>query len=163
MVVTEVNESPVFAGTPASQNVAEHAALTVTNGAVDADVPANVLTYSLLDAPAGAEVDVNGVITWTPGEAQGPGTNVITTVVSDGELSATNSFEVVVTEVNESPVFAGTPANQSVAEHAALTVTNGAVDADVPANVLSYTLENAPAGAVVDTNGVISWTPLRRR
>ena len=46
-------------------------------------------------------VDVNGVISWTPGEAQGPSTNVITTVVSDGALRATNSIGVEERKVKE--------------------------------------------------------------
>ena len=55
-------------------------------------------------------IDTNGVITWTPTEGQGPGTNTITTVVTDNgvpPLSATNSFEVMVTEVNSAPVLGG--------------------------------------------------------
>jgi hypothetical protein len=58
------------------------------------------LSYQLVDAPAGASISANGVITWTPTEAQSPGTNVITTVVADNSappLIATNHFTVVVT------------------------------------------------------------------
>ena len=59
--------------------------------------------------PAGATINSNGVITWTPSEAQGPSTNTLTSVVSDGSLSATNSFVVIVTEVNAAPSFLATP------------------------------------------------------
>ena len=57
-------------------------------------------------------IDTNGVITWTPTEAQGPGTNTITTVVTDNgvpPLSVTNSFVVIVTEVNSAPVLRPRP------------------------------------------------------
>jgi hypothetical protein len=67
---------------------------------MDSNIPANALSYALLAAPAGAAIDGNGIITWTPMEAQGPSTNTITTVVTDNgvpPMSATNSFTVVVT------------------------------------------------------------------
>ncbi|NOS70393.1 MAG: hypothetical protein HOP33_10735, partial [Verrucomicrobia bacterium] len=159
VTVTEVNVAPVFVGTPTNRTVAELTTLTVTNNAVDADIPANTLTYSLQNGPSGAAIDTNGVISWTPSEVQGAGTNTITTIVSDGLLSATNSFTVTVTEVNVAPVFVGTLTNLTVAELTTLTVTNNATDADVPANTLTYSLQNAPVGAAIDTNGVITWTP----
>jgi hypothetical protein len=57
------------------------------------------LTYVLLNPPAGAAIDSNGIITWTPSNNQAPSTNTIeTTVTDDGvpSLTATNSFIVVV-------------------------------------------------------------------
>jgi hypothetical protein len=163
VVVTEVNVGPVFAGTPASQSVAEHATLTVTNGAVDADVPANVLSYTLENAPAGAVVDTNGVISWTPGEAQGPSTNVITTVVSDGVLSATNSFEVVVTEVNEAPI--ATNDIYAVSNSTLTVVAPGVLandsDSDLPTNTLTAVLVSGPANGTLtlSSNGGFVYTP----
>jgi hypothetical protein len=159
VTVTEVNEPPVFAGTPTNRTIAELTLLTVTNHATDADVPANTLTYSLVNAPVGAVIDTNGVIMWTPTEAQGPITNTITTVVNDGTLNVTNSFEVTVTEVNVAPAFVATPTNRIVTELTLLTVTNHATDADLPANALTYSLVNPPAGATIDTNGVVTWIP----
>ena len=50
-------------------------------------------------------VDTDGVITWTPTEAQGPSTNVLTTIVSNGDDSVTNNFVVEVTEVNVPPTY----------------------------------------------------------
>ncbi len=73
--------------------------LTVTNTASDNDWPANLLSYQLLVAPSGAQMDGSGVITWTPTAAQGSSTNTFTTVVTDNgtpPLSATNSFQVIV-------------------------------------------------------------------
>src|SRR5439155_496992 len=89
-----------------NRTIAELSALIVTNRATDSDIPANTLTYTLQNPPAGATIDSSGVITWTPTEAQGPSTNTITTVVTDNgvpPLSATNSFTVVVTEMNSAP------------------------------------------------------------
>ena len=50
---------------------------------------------ALVSAPVGVNLNPNtGVLSWTPTEAQGPSTNVITVKVSDNgspSLSATNS------------------------------------------------------------------------
>jgi hypothetical protein len=166
ITVNEVNTAPVL-GVVGNQVVNELTMLIVTNQATDSDIPANVLTYQLINPPAGATIDTNGVITWTPTEAQGPGTNTITTVVTDfnpwavnaQHLSATNSFTVVVNEVNTAPVL---PAqfNRTIHGKLLMIVTNTATDSDIPANSLTYTLLTKPSGATIDTNGVISWTPV---
>ena len=158
VVVTEVNTAPQL---PLQTNhtIAELSLLTVTNTAADSDLPTNGLTYQLLNAPDGALIDTNGVITWTPTEAEGPGTNTIVTVVTDNglpPLSATNSFEVVVTEVNTAPQLSAQP-DRTLAASTLLIVTNSATDSDLPANTLAYVLI-APSGATIDTNGVITWT-----
>jgi hypothetical protein len=165
VVVNEVNTPPVLP-VVAAQTINELTKLTVTNTASDSDLPANPLTYSLINPPAGVQIDANGVITWIPTEAQGPSTNVITTVVTDTnafavnsrQMSATNSFTVVVSEVNSAPVLPVIP-DQTINELSTLTVTNSAVDSDLPTNPLTYTLINAPAGVQIDANGIITWTP----
>jgi hypothetical protein len=160
VIVTEVNSAPVL---PVQTNliVPELLLLTVTNRASDSDIPANSLSYALVNPPAGAGIDTNGVITWTPSEVQGPSTNTITTIVMDNgvpSLSATNSFTVIVTEVNSAPVLP-VQADRQLASGQTLVVTNTATDSDLPANVLSYSLINPPAGATVSSNGVITWVP----
>src|SRR3989449_10244788 len=102
-------------------------------------LPANTLTFALVSGPAGLTVAANGAIAWTPSEAQGPSTNVVMVrVFDDGtpSLSATNSFTVVMNEVNSAPVLT-VPAPQTVRVGATLIVTNIAVDADLPANLLT--------------------------
>jgi Putative Ig domain/Bacterial Ig domain len=159
VTVTEVNSAPVL---PAQNNrtMAELTTLTVTNTATDSDIPANTLSYTLLTAPTGATINSSGIINWTPTEAQGPGTNTITTVVTDNgspPLSATNSFVVTVNEVNSAPILPA-QANRSITALTTLVVTNAATDSDIPANSFTYSL-TAPGNAVISANGVISWTP----
>jgi hypothetical protein len=140
--------------------VAEMTLLEVTNAAHSADIPALGFTYELVDGPAGATIDSAGVIRWVPGEEQGPGTNVIETVVRDNGVpskSATNRFTVVVEEINSAPVLPS-QADRTINGGDALLVTNTASDSDLPANALGYALSLAPAGAVIDTSGIISWT-----
>jgi len=145
--------------------VTELTPLEVTNTATDTDSPANTLTYELIVKPVGAAISAAGVITWTPTEAQGPGTYTLTTVVTDDgtpQLSATNSFAVAVTEANSEPILQA-QTNQTIQELTTLLITNTAVDADYPANALTYALVDPPIGALIDTNGVITWTPTRQQ
>src|SRR5438477_6822320 len=160
VVVREVNSAPVLT-LPANQTINELSTLVVTNTASDADLPANTLSFGLVSAPTGVLLDAStGVLTWTPTEAQGPSTNLITLKVSDNgapPLSATNSFMVVVREVNSAPVLT-VPANQTIDELSTLVVTNTASDADLPANTLSFGLVSAPTGVLLDANsGVLTW------
>jgi len=144
--------------------VNEQTQLLVTNSAVDHSAPPSALSYTLAvtnvnnnSVVTNAVIDTNGVITWTPTEAQGPGTYVITTVVSDGSLSATNSFTVTVNEVNVAPVLPA-QGNLTISGLTAVVVTNTASDSDIPVNPLGYVL-TGPLGSTIDTNGIIRWTP----
>jgi len=160
VVVEPIHQGPELLEQP-TWTVLELTQLMVTNAAVDHDVPVLGLSYSLLDPPQGMSIDTNGVITWVPGEADGPGTNVITTVVTDSgtpPLRATNSFVVVVEELNSAPVLPE-QTNQVLMGQQSLVVTNTATDTDLPENGLTYELAVAPTGAEIDTNGVIRWLP----
>src|SRR5262245_35945490 len=163
VTVNEVNNAPVL-GVIANQTVNEGSVLTVTASATDADVPANTLTYSLdPGAPAGANVNsTSGLLSWTPSEAQGPGSYPITVRVTDSgtpSLSDTKTFTVTVSEVNSAPVL-GVIANQTVNEGSLLTVTVSATDNDAPTNTLSFSLVSPPAGASINaSSGLFSWTP----
>src|SRR5204862_4239859 len=129
-----------FLPAQSDRTVSELSTMTVTNTASDADLPANTLTYSLIAAPANATISSSGIVTWTPNESQGPGTNVFTTRVTDNgipPLSATNSFNVVVTEVNSAPTLSAQP-DRTVTALTPLVVTNTASDSDIPANSLAY-------------------------
>ncbi len=140
--------------------VDELTAMVVTNTATGGDASAYPLRYSLLDAPTGSVIDGSGIIRWTPGQAQSPSTNVITTLVSDSAVpahSASNRFTVVVREVNVAPVLAVIP-TQTVSPSARLVVTNQASESNIH-STLSYRLIVPPAGAAIDSNGIITWTP----
>src|SRR5262249_53414351 len=129
--------------------------LVVTNTATDPSSPPGALSY-VLTGPPGAAIDANGIITWTPTEAQGPGVGAytLTTIVTDSAyppLSATNSFNVTVTEVNTAPTLT-VPANQTLNELTPLNVSASATDPDIPANNLTFSLVSAPVGMTINTN-----------
>jgi hypothetical protein len=92
--------APMLAPIP-PQTVNEGEFLTFTASATDANLPANPLTYSLVNAPSGAAIDGStGVFTWTPTEAHGPGSFSFTVRVSDGSLTHEQPVSVTV----ESPL-----------------------------------------------------------
>src|SRR5262249_19346344 len=78
------NTAPVLGAQP-DRTITELSTLVVTNTATDSSTPPNGLAYSLTVSPlaSNAVIDSNGIITWTPTEAQGPGVYTLTTVVTD--------------------------------------------------------------------------------
>src|SRR6185436_12466749 len=109
---------------------------------------------ALVSGPMGFTVAGAGAIAWTPTEAQGPSTNLVTVrVFDDGvpSLSATQSFTIVLTEVNTAPVLA-TIADRSVNEGTTLSVSTLANDTDIPANLLTYGIASAPPGVTMNAN-----------
>jgi hypothetical protein len=162
VTVREVNVAPSLV-VPADQTIDELTSLNVTNTATDSDLPANTLTFSLGNHPTGMTITPDtGIISWTPSEAQGPSSNLVEVIVADDGspvLSTTNSFAVVVNEVNSAPSLI-VPGNQTINELTALTISASATDSDIPANTLTFSLSAAPAGMTIDPNtGSINWTP----
>ena len=162
IAVSERNTAPTLK-VPPTQTVTELSILTVTNTATDADLPANTLTFGLVSAPSGVDLNTStGVLTWKPTEAQGPSTNVLTLRVSDNgipSLSITQSFTVVVLETNGAPTL-NPIGNKTVKSGSTLTFTAKAADSDLPAQTLTFTLDGgAPDGATVTAEGQFSWTP----
>src|SRR5213076_1895462 len=93
--------------------------------------------------------------------AQGPSTNTVTVRVFDNgspSMSATNSFQVIATEVNTAPLLT-LPATQTLAEQTALSVNATATDSDQPTNTLTFALVSGPTGLTVSSAGAIAWTP----
>src|SRR5208283_1191404 len=162
---SEVNVAPSLPVIP-TQTVNELTLLTVTNTASNPNIHSTVVGYGLVNPPSGASINANGVITWTPSQTQSPSTNTVTTVVTNTnpydlvnpQLTATNSFTVVVSEVNVAPSLPVIP-TQTVNELTLLTVTNTASNPNIHSTVVGYGLVNPPSGASINANGVITWTP----
>src|SRR5262249_10874285 len=134
LTVSEGNVAPVLAGVPGAATIPELVPYGFTATATDADVPAQTLTFSLVDAPSGAGIDAStGAFTWTPSEAQGPGSYPFTVRVSDGMSNTDAAITLTVSEVNLLPAVSGVPATATIPELVAYTFTAAATDADVPA------------------------------
>ena len=160
IVVREVNTVPVPV-LGVTRRVSEGNPISFTVSATDVDLPTQRLTHALIQGPAGLTVSSNGVVSWRPTEAQGPSTNVVLIRVSDDgvpALSATNSVEIVVREVNTVPVLE-VVSDRSVKLPGSVSLTLRASDADLPIQPLSYRLVSGPAGMTVGTDGSLRWSP----
>lgn len=162
ITVNEVNRPPEIAPIE-DATIDELAIWTFQVVAVDPDVPPNQITFGLDAGPEGMEIDpVTGVLTWTPAEDQSSDVpyEVIVRATDDGEpsLFSTATFWITVNEVNAPPAIAPI-ADQTVDQGQTLTLTVEATDPDVPANVLAFSLDEAPAGAAIDPiSGAFAWT-----
>jgi large repetitive protein len=114
----------------------------------------------------------DGLISWTPTAAQS-GNNNVTLKVSDGSLTTTQSFALLVTNLapNHNPVITSVPTGTGNAPQIAAIPTQVAnldrpyaydlkgVDAD--GDLVLWTLEQAPEGMVIDVRtGALRWQPL---
>jgi len=149
----------------AEQVVQEGQQLSFTATATDADLPAQLLTFSLeTGAPPGANIHpATGAFTWTPSALEAPSTNTLTIrVIDDGSpsLSAVQSPRVIVRARERTPVLA-VVTDQVVNEETSLVATNKATLAGVPAQNVVFSLgQGAPAGSAIDpVTGVFTWTP----
>ena len=93
VTVREVNTAPTLTAIP-DQTLTEGQVLSLTLSASDADLPAQTLTYALASGPDGLTVTPAGALSWTPTEAQAPGTYTVRVSVSDGTATTTGSFSI---------------------------------------------------------------------
>jgi PKD repeat protein len=162
------NQPPVLAAI-GNKTVNELTPLTFTATASSPNpppCPGSTLTFSLdAGAPSGAAINPStGAFSWTPTEAQGPGSYPITIrVTNDGTppLSDTETITVTVNETNAAPVLAAI-GNKTGTVGLPVTFTATATDADTPPNtLLIFSLDGGgPPGATIDpSTGAFSWTP----
>ena len=164
VTIAEVNLPPVAdAGGDANAIVGQ----TVTldgSASSDLDIPEQTLNYtwSFSSVPTASTLtDLDDATSITPSFTPDvAGDFVIELVVNDGIIdSPTTTVTITVTETNQAPVL-GSIGELDVDEGVELSFTAVATDADVPAQTLTFTLENAPAEASINAvTGVFSWTP----
>jgi len=146
-----INRAPYFKSTPESNALLR----TVYKYQIDAVDPDNdSLTYQLLEAPVGADVDGKGEFTWTP-EAIGRFT--ISVQVSDAlGAVAIQGFEVYVRDPNKPPVITSTPLLEA---DAGLPYTYQVVASDPDNDEITYSVTSSgAAGVKIDSKtGLISW------
>ena len=148
-----INHSPTITSTPITTATVD-VLYTYDVDATDPD--GDTLTYSLT-TPTGMTINsTTGVINWTPTSAQ-IGDNAVTVEVSDGKLSDTQSFTVIVSESNHAPVITSAPVTSATKDEAYSYDVN-ATDSD--GDTLVYSLTTKPSGMSINSStGLITWTP----
>ena len=162
--ITPVNDAPTTTPVTLTAIAEDSGARLITQAellanANDVDRPSLSATGLAISSGNGTLVD-NGNGTWTYTPASNDDTSVsFSYTVTDGTLSAAGSATLDITPVNDAPLLAAI-GNRTINEGGALNFAATATDVDVPANVLTYKLSGAPAGATINaTSGAFSWTP----
>ena len=141
IVVADVNDPPVFtstAPTAATQGVL----YTYTATATDPD--GNTLTFAAPTLPAWLTFS-GATLSGTPAQAN-VGTHSVTITVSDGTAApVAQSFQIVVADANDPPVFTST-APTAATQGVLYTYTATATDPD-PGSTLTFAAPTRPAVA----------------
>ncbi|MFN7783664.1 MAG: Ig-like domain-containing protein, partial [Lysobacterales bacterium] len=149
------NQPPSLRGSPVATAMV---GATYSYRPTATDPDGDSLQFSLASAPAGALVDrVSGALSWTPrAEQLGPQAFVLR--VDDGRGGwASQSFSVdVQPNNNATPVITSLPGTQGKAGR---EYRYAVVATDADGDALSYSLEDAPAGMQIGSDGRITWTP----
>jgi hypothetical protein len=99
IVVNEVNTAPVLDDL-GDRAIDPLQLLTFTATAIDLDLPINALTFGLLGAPPGAQIDpASGLFSWRPTLADANTTNLIQVQVTDNgspKLNDSKTFRAIV-------------------------------------------------------------------
>ncbi|HTD65517.1 MAG TPA: lamin tail domain-containing protein [Candidatus Limnocylindria bacterium] len=98
-ITVNENNTPPIVNAVANLSIDEGTSVSLGLTAVDADIPAQTFTFSLVSGPAGATVTPAGAFAWTPTPAQTPSTNVIIVGATDNgvpPLTGSRSFTVIV-------------------------------------------------------------------
>ncbi|RZV45785.1 MAG: tandem-95 repeat protein [Acidimicrobiia bacterium] len=148
VTVGEGNLPPILDAV-GDQSTDELVNLSFTATASDPDDPANLLSFSLSGEPAGATITAGGVFSWTPTEAQGPGSYTFDVVVTETNglptnLSDSETITITVDEVNVAPVV----------PPSSFTVDEGGVLEPGPASgvlAAASDAEGNPISAIIDS------------
>src|SRR6201986_3532807 len=96
--------------------------------------------FGLIAPRAGMAIKSNSIFTWTTAQTKSPGTNIVTVVVTNMDafdavnpiLTATNTFMVVVKEINVAPVLP-TIGTVPIPVQVASSITNTATEPNIHA------------------------------
>ncbi len=121
---------------------------------VKAKVKAGSITYALTTAPDGMTMNAQGVITWTPMQAQMGTHDVAVVATRDAVCPSRQTWQVEVKECELVVSYAPPPLVPGNTVQFAPQVTANC-------GPLSFELASGPAGMKVNTaTGVITWTPV---
>ena len=140
LTVTFVNQAPTLAGL-ANTTTPANAPLVINFTANDVDTPASSLTVaasSSVPALGNLRLTSNGnaqTLNFTPNGTTG--TTVVTVTVSDGQLSATNTFNLVVTPAV--PMVLGEIADTNTTANVPLSIPLSITDSFTALTNLTYT------------------------
>jgi hypothetical protein len=162
------NSNPVF-NSPPTASVPENTSTAMTVTATDVDIPAQTITFSIVGGADQSKFGVTsgGALSFNPppnfdAPSDANGDNVYQVIVqaNDGNGgTAIQTIDVAVTPVNDNaPVFTS-PDAVSVAENTTAAVTVTATDADLPPQLVTFSIVGGADQAKfsITTGGVLTF------
>ncbi|CAK7053710.1 MAG: hypothetical protein BACD_02595 [Bacteroides rodentium] len=145
-----LNNSPVITSVPALTGTP---GVQYTYQIIASDPDGDNLTYTIQEGPADAAVDTNGLLTWA---SPTQGSHQITLGVSDGVEETTQTFTLAISDsaTNISPIITSVPPFIGTV---GVGYTYQIIASDPDGDNLTYTIQEGPADATVDTNGLFIW------
>jgi nitrous oxidase accessory protein NosD len=159
ITVINVNDLPVITSVPILI-CTEDAKYNYELEAYDIDA-GDSLTFSLTIFPNGMEIDpATGLITWVPTNEQVGQNQVSVKVLDKFNGIAKQSFEIIVSNVNDPPEIISSPTTTAKEGYIYMYKAE-AIDIDPTWDVLTYALDTYPPGMDIDpSSGLVSWTPV---
>ncbi len=168
-VASPSNPPPTITA-PSSLTRNEQSTVSFTVSATDD--PSQTITLTASGLPSGASFtstpaagSTSGSFSWTPSEAQGPGSYAVTFRATDSlGAGSQSSVTITVNEVNTSPVV-NAPSSQTVPANSTLTFTVTGTDSDLPANTLTLVATGLASGMGFSStpgnpaSGTFTYTP----
>ena len=155
ITVERPNSSPIITSTPLDTAAVDKVFLY---DLLAQDAEQQSLEYNLAAAPSGATLDDQGRLQWIPTSSQ-VGLQHVRITVSDGvggETTQSFTINVANTRANTPPVLsAEIRSSATVGMPYIARVSANDVDRDQ----LNFSLVSGPTGAVIDSRGLITWTP----
>lgn len=155
ITVTNVNRPPMFSSLP-TDTVIVNAGNTVNAQLNGVDPDNDVLSFAIVEGPAGATLTTSGLLAWTPTTSQ-IGTHRFIFSVSDGTLSAQDTVYARVLLGYTPPVFVRTLPDTSIAEGQVLQYQY--LDLHDLQDTIVWELQTDAKGMLLSPNGLLSWTP----
>ncbi|MGI9608992.1 MAG: cadherin domain-containing protein, partial [Acidimicrobiia bacterium] len=169
------NNPPVATDDPpaGTLGVNEGGSITVAVMSNDSDPDLDTLLLDSFTQPPVGEGTVARIDGGTPADlsddslrynapAEWDGATSFTYTISDGIATDTGTVFITVNEVNVAPVL-DPVGPQSGDEGTLISFTATATDSDLPANTLTFTIEDGagavPPGAAITAGGAFTWTP----
>jgi len=158
ITISADDDAPTFTSSAVTQAIENQ---TYNYDADASDNENDAISFSLSNSPSGMTIDSqSGLISWQPPAAVNNYTESVSVLVTDGNSSSNQSFEINVTTVNDSPSITSTATTTAI-EDVPYEYQVGVTDPDDSNNGsdLTFTLSNAPTGMSVSSTGLIQWTP----
>jgi RHS repeat-associated protein len=153
LTVININSAPAFTSSPPT-SADEDVLYTYSPAATDPD--GTTPTITLVESQPGMTFNA-GVLSWRPSQAQ-VGTRSVVLAATDGTLTATQAFHIVVHDVNDAPSFSSSPPTSAVEDQLYTFAVRG-TDPD-PEEILTFSLLNGPAGMLLlSASNIVQWTP----